>query len=618
MTARAFFSGLWRGLDGLRKALHLIVLLAICVLVIGLTRVGALRIPNKAALLIAPEGTVVEQLSGDPLGRAVDEARGDGHAEVLLWDLTDSIRAAAADRRIRVVALDLDKFEGATLPTMEEVAGALREFRASGKKVIAYGTELTQERYYLAAQADEVDLDPIGFVLIDGYDRYRTFLKDALDKLGVDINVFRVGAYKSAVEAFTRSSMSPEDREESRSYLTALWTRYQADVTDARKLAPTALSDYVGTFARTVPAAGGDAAQVALQAKLVTAVKSRPDVEKRIIELVGEDDDSGSFKSVTVSDYVRYARAQKKLHADGKPRIGVIVAEGEILDGEQPPGTIGGESTARLIRQARLDKDVKALVLRVDSPGGSVLASEEIYRELTALRAAGKPLVVSMSGYAASGGYYISAPADEIWASPATITGSIGIFAIIPTVDKTLGKVGVSVDGVGTTPLSGQLRIDRPLGDEARTLLQAGVSRGYEEFLARVAAGRRKTRDEVNTIAQGRVWAGSDAQRLGLVDKLGSFDDAVKAAARRANLTDYAPEILEPELTWAEQLALQLKTRVAISLLHLNFGISPAERSLAQIAQVAQRFDPLTREVARLSRLSVPNHLYAYCFCEVR
>jgi protease IV len=536
----------------------------------------------------------------------------------LLWDLTDSIRAAAADRRIRVVALDLDKFEGATLPTMEEVAGALREFRASGKKVIAYGTELTQERYYLAAQADEVDLDPIGFVLIDGYDRYRTFLKDALDKLGVDINVFRVGAYKSAVEAFTRSSMSPEDREESRSYLTALWTRYQADVTDARKLAPTALSDYVGTFARTVPAAGGDAAQVALQAKLVTAVKSRPDVEKRIIELVGEDDDSGSFKSVTVSDYVRYARAQKKLHADGKPRIGVIVAEGEILDGEQPPGTIGGESTARLIRQARLDKDVKALVLRVDSPGGSVLASEEIYRELTALRAAGKPLVVSMSGYAASGGYYISAPADEIWASPATITGSIGIFAIIPTVDTTLGKVGISVEGVGTTPLSGQLRIDRPLGDEARTLLQAGVSRGYEEFLARVAAGRRKTRDEVNTIAQGRVWAGSDAQRLGLVDKLGSFDDAVKAAARRANLTDYAPEILEPELTWAEQLALQLKTRVAISLLHLNFGISPAERSLAQIAQVAQRFDPLTREVARLSRLSVPNHLYAYCFCEVR
>jgi protease-4 len=315
-----------------------------------------------------------------------------------------------------------------------------------------------------------------------------------------------------------------------------------------------------------------------------------------------------------VSEYLRYARAQKKLHADGKPRIGVIVAEGEILDGEQAPGTIGGESTAHLIRQARLDKDVKALVLRVDSPGGSVLASEQIYRELTALRAAGKPLVVSMSGYAASGGYYISAPADEIWANPATITGSIGIFAIIPTVDRTLGKVGVSVDGVGTTPLSGQLRIDRPLGDAARTLLQAGVSRGYEEFLSRVAEGRRKTRDQVDEIAQGRVWAGSDAQRVGLVDHLGSFDDAVKAAARRASLTDYAAEILEPELTWAQQLALQLKSRAAIAVAHLSAG----DRSLAQVAQLAQRLDPLTREVAHLSRFSVPNRLYAYCFCELR
>ncbi|GAC1452940.1 MAG: signal peptide peptidase SppA [Steroidobacteraceae bacterium] len=614
MTARTFFSGLWRGLDGLRKVLHLIVLLVIFVLGLALTRVGVPRIPAQAALLVAPEGTLVEQLSGDPLDRAVARARGDRHTETLLWDLTDSIRVAAGDKRIRAVALDLDKFEGATVPTMQELGGALREFRASGKKVIAYGTALTQEPYYLAAQADEVDLDPLGFVLIDGYDRYRMFLKDALDKLGVDINVFRVGAYKSAVEPFTRTSMSPEDREESRSYLAALWRTYQADVSTARKLGAGALSGYVDSFSKTVPAAAGNAAQVALQARLVTAVKPRPDVEQRLIELVGRDDATGSFRSVTVPEYLRYARVQKKLHADGKAHIGVIVAEGEILDGEQPPGTVGGDSVAHLIRQARLDKDVKALVLRVDSPGGSVLASEKIYRELTALRAAGKPLVVSMSGYAASGGYYIAAPADEIWASPATITGSIGIFAIIPTLDKTLGKVGVSVDGVGTTPLSGQLRIDRPLGDAARTLLQAGVSRGYEEFLSRVADGRKKTRDQINEIAQGRVWAGGDAQRLGLVDHLGSFDDAVRAAAQRAKVTSYATEILEPELTWAEQLALQLKSRAAVAMLRLG----GADRSLTQIAQVAQRLDPLTREAARISRFSVPNRLYAYCFCEVR
>ena len=610
MTVRSFFSGLWRGLDALRKVLHLVLLLVIFAIVVGALRGAVPRIPSKAALLVAPQGELVEQLSGAPVERALQEARGEGHAETLLWDLTDSIHAAASDTRIPVLALDLEKFEGATQVTLEELANALREFRASGKKVIAYGTEFTQERYYLAAQADEVYLDPMGFVLLTGYDRYPTYLKGALDKLGVDINVFRVGAFKSAVEPFTRTGMSAEDREESRSYLNALWSSYQEAVTRARKLPSDALAQYVGSFAKSVPAAGGDAAQVALRAKLVTGVKSRLETEQRLIELVGRDDTTGSFKSVSTSDYVRYARAEKKARAAGKPRVGVIVAAGNILDGDQPPGTVGGESTARVIREARLDKDVKAVVLRVDSPGGSVLASEQIYRELLALHAAGKPLVVSMSGYAASGGYYIAAPADEIWASPATLTGSIGIFAIVPTVDKTLGKVGVSVDGVGTTPLSGQLRIDRPLGEEVRAFLQSQISRGYDEFVARVARGRNKTREQIDAIAQGRVWAGTDAHRVGLVDHIGSFDDAVKAAARRAKLTDYAADFIEPELTWAQQLVLQLRDTARVSFL-----AGPDERALGQLAR---RFDPVTREVAKLSRFSAPNRLYAYCFCEVR
>src|SRR4029077_9077592 len=313
--------------------------------------------------------------------------------------------------------------------------------------------------------------------------------------LGVDINVFRVGAFKSAVETYTRTSMSPEDREESRAYLTALWSAYQDAITRARKLSPDALTKYVDSLAQTVPAAKGDAAKVALSANLVTGVKTQLEAEKRLAELVGPDDTGSSFSAVESGDYVRVARAQK-LHL-GRARVGVIVAEGEILDGEQPPGTIGGESTARLIREARTDSDVKALVLRVDSPGGSVLASAEIYRELKALRAAGKPVIVSMSTYAASGGYYIAAPADEIFASPATLTGSIGIFAIIPTIDKTLGKLGISVDGVATTAPSGQARIDRPLGEPARALLQSQITRGYDEFVARVASGRKKTTEQV-------------------------------------------------------------------------------------------------------------------------
>jgi protease IV len=611
VTFRSFFSSVWRGLDGLRKVLHLLLLLVIAVVLLAVLHGGSPRVPARAALLIAPEGRLVEQLSGEPVQRALEEARGEQHEETLLWDLTDALHVAAGDARIQAVALDLEKLDGGTQPTLAELAGALREFRASGKKVIAYGTELTQERYYLAAQADEIYLDPMGFVLLDGYDRYRMYLKDALDKLSVDINVFRVGAYKSAVETYTRSNMSPEDREESRAYLTAMWNSYQDALTRVRRLPPDALRRYVDTLSKTVPAAGGNAPQVALQAGLVTGVKTRLQVEQRLIGLVGADDSNGSFRAVFADDYARYARQQRKAQADGKPRIGVIIAEGDILDGDQPPGSIGGESTARLIREARLDKTIKALVLRVDSPGGSVMASEEIYRELKALHAAGKPLVVSMSGYAASGGYYISAPADEIWASPATLTGSIGIFAIIPTIDRTLGKIGISVDGVGTTPLSGQLRIDRPLSEEARALLQSQISRGYDEFLERVASGRGKTRDEIDAIAQGHVWAGSDARRLGLVDQLGSFNDALKAAARRAKLSDYAPEFIEPELTWAQQLALQLRSRLG-SLLRIA---TPGEAALAQLAQ---RLDPVTREAQRLARFSVPNRLYAYCFCEAQ
>jgi protease IV len=610
MTARSFFSGLWRALDGLRRGLHLILMLVIFGVLFGVLRGSVPSVPSKAALVIAPEGPLVEQLSGDPRTRALDEALGNEREEALLWDLIDSIRAAASDKRIQVLVLDLDKLESGTQPALAELAAAIREFRASGKKVIAYGVELTQERYYLAAQADEIYLDPMGFVLVQGYDRYRTYLKDALDKLGVDINVFRVGTFKSAVETYTRTNMSPEDREESRTYLTALWNTYQQEVTKARKLPPDALAKYVDSFMQTVPAAKGDAAKIALSDGLVTGLKTQIEVEKRLQELVGENDEGDSFSGVSSSDYLRVARADKRLNL-GKQKVGVIVAAGEILDGDQPPGTIGGDSTARLIRQARTDKDIKAVVLRVDSPGGSVLASEEIYRELVALRAAGKPLVVSMGGYAASGGYYISAPADEIWANPATITGSIGIFAIIPTVDKTLGKIGVSTDGVGTTALSGQLRIDRPLSEGARAVLQAVTTHGYDEFVARVAAGRKKTPAEVDAIAQGRVWAGVDAKRNGLVDQLGSFNEAVAAAARRAKLTSYSTKFIEPKLTWAEALVMNLKSRLIRSFVH-------ASPDQAALARLAQRLDPVTHQVAILSRFSTPNRLYAYCFCEVR
>ena len=610
-------TGIWRGLDALRKFLHLILLLVLFALIVSAFRYGAPRVPRTAALVVRPRGQLVEQLSVDPLGRAVAQARGQSVGETSLWDLVDSVRSAATDSRIKVLYLDLDDFDGADgLPPLQELASAIRAFRASGKKVIAFGTTYMRDQYYLAAQADEVYLDPLGYVLIDGYGRFPIYLKNALDKLGVEVNVFRVGQYKSAVEEFTRSNMSPQDREESLGYLNALWTNYQKGVTSARHLPADAVARYVDSAAETVSAANGATAQVALRAGLITGIETRQQVEKRLIGLVGADDSGSSFRSVAASDYVRIAHERMNRANPARERVGVIVAAGDIVDGSQPPGSIGGDSLAKLIRQAREDDDIKAVVLRVDSPGGSVTASDQIYNELRALQAAGKPLVISMGTYAASGGYYISSPAREIWASPATITGSIGIFAVVPTFGKTLGKIGIDTDGVGTTPLSGLMQLDRPLTNDARTLLQAFVNHGYDAFLARVAAGRHKTTEEVNAIGQGRVWAGSDAAKIGLVDHLGSFEDATAAAAHLAQLTRYRVEFIQPPLSWIEQLALDAQSSIARVLIRI--GSSNGIVSSETAALAAHRLDPVRQEIERFARFTGPNRLYAYCFCSTR
>jgi protease-4 len=483
-----------------------------------------------------------------------------------------------------------------------------------------------QESYYVAAAADEIYLDPQGLVAIDGYERYRTYYKDLFDKLGIEVNLFRVGAYKSAAEVYVRTDMSPEDREESLAYLTALWASYRAAVSEARGLTPTDISDYVANLVPAMVAAKGNAAKVALDAKLVTGLKSSLEVERRMVQLVGgdtaeeseekieagESDAGESYNSTSLEDYLRIVHAEKRARSAGKAKIGVIVASGEILDGSQPPGTVGGETTAELVRAAREDDDIKAIVLRVDSPGGSVFASEQIYREVRAAQARGKPVVVSMGDLAASGGYYIASSADEIWAHPATITGSIGIFGAIPTFQNTLKKIGVNVDGVGTTNLSGQLRIDRPLGEDAKALLQSFIEHGYEEFLAHVAEGRKKTRDEVHAIAQGRVWIGTDAMNNGLVDHLGLFDQAVKSAAKRAELgDDYEVERIEPDLTWAESLALKVRIWFAQHIFGDIVAHVPA-------LQVARQLEPLQRELARWSRMNSRDNRYVYCFCDVR
>jgi len=602
------------------------VLLTIFGFVVGALRTSIPHIADASALVLEPKGEIVEQLSGSPVDQALERVQGNAKNETLLWDLVDALKAAKKDQRIAAVVLDLNSMSGGGQPTLAEFTAAIKDFRSSGKKVVAHATSFLQESYYVAAAADEIYVDPMGLVAIDGYERYRTYYKDLFDKLGVEVNLFRVGAYKSAAEVYVRTDMSPEDREESLAYLNGLWLSYRTAVAEARGLTPTDISDYVNNLVPAMLAAKGDAAKVALDAKLVTGLKSSLDVERRMVELVGSDtpketekkvgadeSDAGeSYNSTSLEDYLRVVQAEKRAGSASDDKIGVIIAAGEILDGSQPPGTVGGETAAMLIREAREDDDVKAIVLRVDSPGGSVFASEQIYREVRAAQEDGKPVVVSMGDLAASGGYYIASSADEIWAHPATITGSIGIFGAIPTFQNTLKKIGVNVDGVGTTKLSGQLRIDRPLGEDAKILLQSFIERGYEEFLGHVAEGRKKSRDEVHAIAQGRVWIGTDAMGNGLVDHLGLFDQAVKSAAKLANLTgDYEVERIEPELSWAETLALQIKVWFA-----KNFVGDITSRIPA--LQVARELEPLQRELARWSRMNARDNRYAYCFCDVR
>jgi protease-4 len=603
-----FFGLVWRILEGVRRVLHLILLLVIFGFILAALHTSIPSVPHTAALVIAPEGEIVEQLASDPVRRAFGQASGGPAPETLLRDMTDAIAAAKSDERIKLIVLDLGSLDSSGLSKLQEIGAALREFRAAGKRVVAAADSLDQTQYYLAAQAGEVYLDPMGLVYLDGFSYYRMFLKDAIDKLGVDVNVFRAGTYKSFTDQFSRNDMAPSEREETSVWLQSLWNAYQQDVTRARSLPAGALNEFVAQEPAALAAVNGDAAKLALQRGLVTALKSRRQMADELKVLVGEDEDTHSFNAIGMNQYLASVRGKHVLKSKSDPKVGIVVASGEILDGHQPPGTIGGESTADLLRQARYDNAVKAVVLRVDSPGGSMFASEQILREVQTLRKAGKPVVVSMSTYAASGGYYISAAANQIFASPTTLTGSIGVFSVVPTFQHTLEKFGVKVDGIGTTPFAGDMRSDRTLTPARRQILQSSVDHAYAEFLRRVGDGRKKPVEDVDKIAQGRVWAGIDAQRIGLVDHLGGLKDATDAAAKLAELgPDYNVDYIEPELNLREALLMQLRSE--------TLRMAEIAGIIAPRSDVERVLDPMLEQARAVARLNDPRGLYAYCWC---
>lgn len=603
---RRAFGALWSLLDAMRRALLNLLLLAVIVLIIiGLFSEEAPPVPDGGALIINPSGELVDQLSYvDPLSNALNADK--APQQTLLSDVIKAVDIAAADRRIKLIVLQTDGLEHGGLSKFEELATALDQFRAKGKTVVAVGDSFTQDQYWLAAQADKVFMNPMGQVLLQGYGAYTNFFKDALDKLKVNMHIFRVGTYKSAVEPFMRNDMSAEVKQNHLTWLTALWTQYKQGVAARRGIKPEKIDEYIDKIDEVFAAQGGDTAKAALAWHLVDALKSREEANDWLVQQVGADD-KGYFRGVDFRDYLA-ANRHLITPRVGVDKIGVIAASGIILDGERHPGQIGGDTLAGLIRQARLDDDVKALVLRIDSEGGSAFAAEVIRQELLAFHETGKPLVVSMGSVAASGGYWIAAGADQVWATPATITGSIGIFGAFPTLEDSLTALGVHTDGVGTTPRAGALRIDRPLDPVVARAIQSGIDAGYQRFLQIVADGRHMKVQDVDNIAQGRVWAGSDALKIGLVDKLGGLQDAIKAAAGLAHLQQYGVKKIAQPLS-APQLLLQKLSGTTDALLPRP---SAAERLFSAAAQWSP-LRPLLREMQKMTLWNDPKAMYLFC-----
>ena len=545
-STRRFFANLWGFIDAARRTvLNLLFLLIVIAVLIAVFKTGAPALDDKTTLVLALKGPIVEQRGGSVRDNALAQARGDAADSVQLRDLMAVLDAAAKDPKIVRVLLQLDELRGAGLPMLREVAAALDRFKASGKPVVAWGSGFDQRQYYLAAQANEVWMHPLGSLTLTGFGGYRNYYRDALDKLGVTVNLVRVGTYKSAAEPFIANGPSAAAKEAEGVLYNGLWASYMQGVEKARKLPPQTLTTLIDELPQRLAAAGGDEAKMVLDAKLIDALKTRDEMRAVLIERGARDDKLKSFRQVSFEGYL--ARLTPKLTGDA---IGVVVAQGEIVDGEAPAGTVGGLSTAKLIHQAREDEAIKAIVLRVDSPGGSVFGSELVRRELELARAAGKPVVVSMGNVAASGGYWIATSADEVIADPATITGSIGVFALLPTVDKALDKLGVHTEGTTTTWLGGAGDMRRAVDPRFLALAQTSVDHIYAEFTGKVAKARKTTAQAIDAVGQGRVWTGEQAKERGLVDTLGSFDDALKSAARRAKLGaegDYRVSYIEPE-----------------------------------------------------------------------
>ncbi|MFL0993867.1 signal peptide peptidase SppA [Vibrio parahaemolyticus] len=605
------FKGIWKSITFIRLALaNLIFLLMIAVFYFAFTYTGEGRpvIEKESALVMNLSGPIVEQrryvnpmdsVAGSLLGNEIPK-------ENVLFDIVDTIRYAKDDAKVSGLVLALRDLPETNLTKLRYIAKALNEFKASGKPVYAVGDFYNQSQYYLASYADKVYMAPDGGVLIKGYSAYSMYYKTLLEKLDVSTHVFRVGTYKSAIEPFIRDDMSDAAKESATRWVTQLWSAFVDDVTTNRNINAKVLNPTMEELLTEMKSVDGDLAQLAVKMGLVDELATRQDIRTLFAKEFGSDG-KDSYNAISYYDYLATIRPDYTL---ANHDIAVVVASGAIMDGQQPRGTVGGDTVASLLRQARNDEKVKAVVLRVDSPGGSAFASEVIRNEVEALKKAGKPVVVSMSSLAASGGYWISMSADKIVAQPTTLTGSIGIFSVITTFEKGFSKLGINTDGVGTSPFSGD-GITTGLSEGASQAFQLGIEHGYKRFISLVGSNRDMTVEEVDKVAQGRVWTGQDALSFGLVDQMGDFDDAVELAAKLANVTDYGIYWVEEPLSPTELFLQEFMNQVKVSL-----GVDATSLLPKSLQPVAHQFE---QDASLLQSFNDPKGQYAFCLnCQVQ
>lgn len=558
--------------------------------------------PQHGALVLDLSGPIVEQKDPvNPVDSLLSEAMGkEPQQENVLFDIVEAIRAASGDNDIKGLVLNLQNMPETSLTKLRYIAKAITDFKQSGKPVYAYGDNFSQSQYYLASYADKVFMSPDGAILLTGYGSYTLYYKSLLEKLDVTTHVFRVGTYKSAIEPYIRDNMSDAAKEANTVWLNQLWQAYTSDVAKNRNIDAADLTPKLPDFIAALKSVDGDFAKLSVKLGLVDSLMTHPEMTQEFEKTFGTDQDH-NFNQISYYDYLA---SLTDINVPSKNKIAVVIASGAIIDGPQRPGTTGGDTTAELLREARFDNNVKAVILRVDSPGGSAFASELIRNEVDALQKAGKPVVVSMSSVAASGGYWISSSADKIIANPTTITGSIGIFAVMTTFEKGLNKLGIYNDGVGTTPFAG-VGVTRALPQGVGEIFQLGVDHGYQRFIGLVSKYRHMSLAQVDKIAQGRVWTGADAKRLGLVDELGDFDTAISAAVDLAKINDYQIEWMQQPLSPMEMFLQQFTTEARTQLLTMVLGDMPKA-----ITPVTEK---ISADLTSLANFNDPKGQYAFC-----